>query len=255
MSDTKKFITITSEEAIQRFGSHYLVGVGEHEEDFNLSIEQKLGSKSNFEREVDTLEEALELHGEILKQHCKNAIGRYKKSSKSIKGEVLYFLHKQNWLKKSRQSQIDEYLKIVEEARKLLSTGKKPILKTIAINFSIPEIYPQVGQVFYVVENELTKDFFKINKYTVEENSLNISSSNSDTETISINSVCKKENSDKTQYIQNGSTLNFNGEFYILGYDSKAFLKLEDAQKYSEQQLLEVIEQAKSTIENNKNLA
>lgn len=255
MSNTQKVITITSEKAVELFGTHYFVNNGIHEEDFNLSIEQKIGPKSNFERDVNTLEEAIELHDEILKQHCKNAISRYKKSSKSIKGEVLYFLHKQNWLKKSRQSQIDEYLKIVEEARKLLSTGKKPVFKPIAAKFIIPEFTPKVGQVFYVVENELTKDFFKIDKYTVEENSLNISSNNSETETISINSVCKKENSDKTQYIQNGSILNFNGEFYKLGYDSKAFLKFEDAQKYSEQRLLEVIEQAKSTIENNKNLA
>jgi len=256
MSDKQKEIIISAEEAIQRFGSYYLVEIGKHEEDFhNIGISQCLGKPpSNFERYTNTLEEAIALHDEILKEHCKNAIGRYNKSSKTIKGEVLYFLYKQGWLKKERQQEIDEYLKVVEDARKLLSTGKKPVLKLLYKQYSILENYPKLEEKIYVVNQNITNDYFKVKNCIVVRNEITTSQIRGNPEIEKISVSIEIEEIDNivrnNYYIRNVILEMFNGSYYPLGNEI-AFIRSKDAQEYANKKLNDLIEKATVSIEMN----
>lgn len=111
MTYKQKKIQISAEDAINLIGCYYFINNGKHEEDFNLIIEQKLGKKSNFERDVETLDDAFELYDEILKQRCKNILNRYKKYYDSISGKAFYFLYRHGLLKDSRKKELDQHSK------------------------------------------------------------------------------------------------------------------------------------------------
>lgn len=258
MKNTQNRIQIKTEDAINIFGHHYCVDNGEHKEDLNLVIEQCLGHSSGFGLTAVTLEDAIKLHDKILKEHCQNIINRYEKFAKSIKGRAFYKLYHLGLLKKSRKQVVDNYLNIVEDARTILISGKEPVINNLSQefnnDFSIPENFPKIGQILYVVENNLNQDFFKIEQYIVKRNSVDIQDGNLNNKYIHIETYCAKNDDTVKKHIHNHSIEAFNGVYYILGYDSKGFVNLADAQKYANERLLEVIEQAKKSMESNKTI-
>lgn len=258
MKNKQNRIQIKIEDATNIFGYHYCVNNGKHEEDLDLVIEQCLGHSSGFGLTAETLEDAIKLHDEILKEHCQNVINRYEKFAKSIKGRVFYKLYRIGLLKKSRKQVVDEYLNIVESARAILISGKEPVVKNLSQNpknnFYISKDFPKIGQIIYFVENNLNKDFFKIEQYVVKDYSVYIQDKNLNNQYINIETYCVKIDDTIKKHIHNSSIEAFNGQYYELAYDSKGFVNLSDAQKYADERLLEVIEQAKQSMESNKTI-
>lgn len=247
MIDKQNAITITSEEAIERFGSYYFISK-ENYEDFNLKIIQILGSQPQSDSKIyaDSEEEAIALHDATLKEHCKNAISRYGKDSKTIRGEVIYFLHKQNMLKEKKQKEVAEYIKIIDEARRLLSTGKKPVFTKLSGEYLIPKTYPHVGDHLYVVNKDIADDFFEIETFNITENTIHVSSSG-DIKEVHITSHLNKEGKDRGYIISTKPDSDSDSgriSYSLAGYSKLAFINLDDAKEYADKRLSEVIEKA-----------
>lgn len=175
--------TISRQEAINRFGTHFFVLKG-HEESFDIVIKQNIGHlKSENSTPVyypacdlfATFDEALKRHDEVLKQHCQNAINRFESHRNTLKGKFHKFRLDHGLFSKEKKAIFDTYEPMVEQARNYLKNGKEAIFEELPESFVVREQYPEVGEEFYVLDSEFEKGNYELKKAIVVENIASVS--------------------------------------------------------------------------------